>query len=111
MLFKAFFSTSEQFTRSKVKIQIFKEKDIQDIFIKIRFSMTLVIEILKIYQQAAYINIIASGNKLHDETFDIAKDSNYKGYTRGLASTVYNFFNKRSAITSGAATENEIILN
>ena len=34
---------------------------------------------------------------LCDEIFDIAKNLKYDGYKRGLASVVYNFFDKKSA--------------
>ena len=34
---------------------------------------------------------------LRDKAFNIAKDQKYDGYQRGLASTVYKFFDKKSA--------------
>ena len=34
---------------------------------------------------------------LRDKAFKIAGDSKYDGYQRGLASTVYKFFDKRSS--------------
>ena len=34
---------------------------------------------------------------LRDKAFNIAKDKKYDGYQRGLASTVYKFFDKKSA--------------
>ena len=34
---------------------------------------------------------------LRDKAFNIAKDTKYDGYQRGLASMVYNFFDKKSA--------------
>ena len=34
---------------------------------------------------------------LRDKAFNIAKDTKYDGYQRGLASIVYNFFDKKSA--------------
>ena len=34
---------------------------------------------------------------LRDEAFNIAKDSKYDGYQRGLASMVYKFFDKKTA--------------
>ena len=33
---------------------------------------------------------------LHDKAFNIAKNPKYGGYQRGLASMVYNFFDKRN---------------
>ena len=35
-----------------------------------------------------------SDKVLRDKTFDIAKNSKYDGYQRGLASMVYKFFDK-----------------
>ena len=39
----------------------------------------------------------ASDKVLRDKAFNIAKNSKYDGYQRGLASMVYKFFNKKSA--------------
>ena len=38
----------------------------------------------------------ASDKILRDKTFNIAKNSKYDGYQRGLASMVYKFFDKKS---------------
>ena len=40
---------------------------------------------------------IASDKTLRDKAFNIAKNPKYDGYQRGLASIVYNFFDKKSA--------------
>ena len=37
---------------------------------------------------------IASDKVLHNKAFNIAKNSKYDEYQRGLASVVYNFFDK-----------------
>ena len=37
-----------------------------------------------------------SENVLRDKGFNIVKNPKYDGYQRGLASMVYNFFNKKS---------------
>ena len=42
----------------------------------------------------------ASDKILRDKAFNIAKNPKYDGYQRGLASMVYNFFDKK---TSGGA--------
>ena len=41
---------------------------------------------------------------LHDKEFNIAKNLKYNGYQRGLAPTVYNFFDKKA---SGSGIKNE----
>ena len=47
-------------------------------------------------------------NVLRDKAFNIASDQKYDGYQRGLASTVYKFFDKKSQ-GSGVANNNENI--
>ena len=39
----------------------------------------------------------ASDKSLRDKAFSIAKNPKYNGYQHGLASMVYNFFDKKSA--------------
>ena len=41
---------------------------------------------------------------LRDKAFNIAKNPKYDGYQRGLASTVYKFFDKK---TAGSGIKNE----
>ena len=50
----------------------------------------------------------AANKVLRDKTFDIAKNSQYDGYLRGLASMVAKFFDKK---TSGRGIKNENISN
>ena len=45
----------------------------------------------------AWLMEIASDKVLRDKAFNIAKNPKYDGYQRGLASMVYNFFDKKSA--------------
>ena len=42
----------------------------------------------------------ASDKVLRDKAFNIAKNPKYDGYQRGLASIVYKFFDKKSALLS-----------
>ena len=42
---------------------------------------------------------------LRDKAFNIAKDSKYDGYERGLASMVYKFFDKKSASLADKSTK------
>ena len=46
-----------------------------------------------------------SDNVLKDKAFEIANNTNYDGYQRGLALMVYKFFDKRS---NGSGIKNEI---
>ena len=41
----------------------------------------------------------ASDKILRDKTFNIAKNPKYDGYQKGLASMVYNFFDKKSKVS------------
>ena len=45
---------------------------------------------------------------MHDKEFNDAKNRKYNGYQRGIASMVYNFFDKK---VSGKGIENEDILD
>ena len=47
----------------------------------------------------------ASDKVLRDKTFNINKNSKYHGYQRGLASMVYNFFDKKSKESGFANNE------
>ena len=50
------------------------------------------------------VKITQSDKVLRDKAFQIASDSKYDGYQRGLASMVYKFFDKKS---SGGGITNE----
>ena len=50
----------------------------------------------------------AADNVLRDKTFNIAKNPKYDGYQRGLASMVYNFFDKKTK-GSGVTLANKSI--
>ena len=50
----------------------------------------------------------ASDKIFHDKAFNIAKNRKLDGYQRGLASTVYKFFDKKA---SGSSIKNENISN
>ena len=50
----------------------------------------------------------ATDKVLRDKSSIVAKNPKYDGYQRGLASIVYNFFDKK---TSGGTIKNEIISN
>ena len=61
-------------------------------------------EIIKIYRD--FKDITASDKALHDRVFNTAKNPIYDGYQRGLASMIYDLFDKNSA-SSGAVIENQ----
>ena len=72
--------------------------------------MTLLIDILKISLEEV------SDKIWHDKAFNIAKNTKYDGYQRGLTSKVFNSFDKQSALfadkfVSGGAMKNENMSN
>ena len=48
-------------------------------------------------------NRTSADKVLRDKAFNIAKNPKYDGYQRGLASTVYKFFDKKTKV-SGVTT-------
>ena len=48
---------------------------------------------------------------LRNRAFNIAKDSKYDGYQRGLASKVYKFFDKKSTSLADKSTEGSGVVN
>ena len=53
----------------------------------------------------------AADKVLKDKVFNIAKDSKYDGYQRGLASMVYKFFDKKTKGSGVTNLTNNLILN
>ena len=52
-----------------------------------------------------------SDKVLREKSFNIASDSKYDGYQRGLASMVYKFFDKKSSGSGVAAEPNYKLAN
>ena len=91
------YSACRPFTKSKEKIQKFKEtEDTKYIYRN---------ELDKVYFQHDMAHgdfkdlakRTAADKVLRDKAFNIAKDLKYYGYQRGLASVVYKFFVKKTA--------------
>ena len=62
-----------------------------------------------VYGDYKYLNRkTAADEVLHDKAFNIAKNPKFDGYQLGLASMVYDFFDKK---TSGSSIKNENISN
>ena len=53
----------------------------------------------------------ASDKILRNKSFNIAKNPKYDGYQRGLASVVYNFFDKKSSGSGVNMHENKSAFN
>ena len=90
------YSACGPFTKNKERIQKFKEAgDTSYIYKneldKACFQHDMVYGDFKDLERRT-----ASGKVLRDKAFNIAKNPKYDGYQRGLASMVYNFFDKKS---------------
>ena len=53
----------------------------------------------------------ASDKVLRNKAFKIASNPKYDRYQRGLATMVYKFFDKKSALIAGSSIKNEIKQN
>ena len=91
------------FTKNKEIIQKFKETGETSYIYKNEFEKAC------FQHDMAYGNFkdiarrTASDKVLRDKAFNIAKDPKYDGYQKGLASMVYNFFDKKSSGSRVAA--------
>ena len=90
------YSACGPFTKNKKRIQKFKETVDNSYIYKNEFDKAC------FQYDMAYGNFkgiarrTASDKVLRDKAFNIAKNPKYDGYQRGLASMVYNFFDKKS---------------
>ena len=48
---------------------------------------------------------------MHDEAFNITKNSKYDGYKRDLASMVFKFFDKKSASLADKSASGDAVKN
>ena len=95
------YSACGPFTKSKEKIQKFKETGDTSYIYKneldktcFQHSMAYCVATLKIQREDQLL--IASDKVLRDKAFDVAKTPKYDEYQRRLASMVYKFFDKKS---------------
>ena len=98
------YSACGPFTKNKERIQKVKETGdtsyiYKNEFDKACFQHDMAYEDFKDLKRRT-----ASDKMLRDKAFNIAKDSKYDGYQRGLASMVYKFFDKKST-GNGIANE------
>ena len=85
------YSACGPFTKNKERIQKFKETGDAKYIYKNELDKACFQHDIA-YGDLARRN--AADKDLSDKAFNIAKDSRYDGYQRGLASMVYNFFDK-----------------
>ena len=104
------YSACGPFTKNKDKIQKYKETGDRNYIYKNELDKACLQHDFAYGDFKDFERITASDKVLGDKAFSIAKNPKYDGYQRGLASTVYKFFDKKSALASGVVN-NEIKQN
>ena len=97
-------STCEPFTKNKERIQKFKETGDTNYIYKNELDKACFQHDMAYGDFKDLKRRTASDKILRDKAFNIAKNSKYDGYQRGLVSMVYKFFDKKST-GSGIANE------
>ena len=92
------YSACGPFTKNKERIQKFKETEDTSYIYKNDFDKTCFQHDMAYGDFKDIARRTASDNVLSNKAFHIAKNPKYDGYQRGLASMVYNFFDKNSAL-------------
>ena len=90
------YSTRGPFTKNKEIIQKFKETGDTSYIYKNELDKACFQRDLAYWDFKDLARRRASDKVLRDKAFNIAKNTKYDGYQRGLASMVYRFFNKKS---------------
>ena len=91
------YSACRPFTKNKEKIQKFKEMGDRNYIYKNELDKACFQHDMAYGDFKDLARRTASDNVLRDKAFNIAKNAKYDGYQRGLASMVYQFFDKKSA--------------
>ena len=91
------YSACGSFTKNKERIQKFKEARDTSYIYKNGFDKTCFQHDMAYGDSKDLKRRTASDKILRDKAFNIAKNPEYDGYQRGLASMVYKFFDKKSA--------------
>ena len=92
------YSACGPFTKNKERIQKFKEIGDTSYIYKNELDKTCFQHDMAYGDFKDLPKRTASDKVLRDKTFKIAKNPRYNGYKRGLASTGYKFFDKKSAL-------------
>ena len=103
------YSACGPFTKSKERIQKFKETRYTSYIYKNELDQARFQHNMPYGDFKDIARRIASDKVLKDKGFNIAKNAKYDDYQRGLASMVYNFFDKKSK--GSGVSNNEIQQN
>ena len=90
------YSACGPFTKKKERIQKFKEAGDTNYIYKNELDQACFQHNMAYGDFKDLARKTASYKVLRDKAFNIAKNPKYDGYQRGLASMVYNFFDKKS---------------
>ena len=90
------YSASDSFTKNKERIDKFMKTGNTDFIYKNELDKACFQHDMAYGKPKDLIKRTQSDKVLRDKAFKIASDSKYYGYQRGLASMVYNFFDKNS---------------
>ena len=102
------YSTCGPFTKCKKQTQKFKETRDRKHIYKNELDKACFEHDMAYGDFKGLARRTASDNVLRDNAFSIAKNTNYDGYQRGLASVVYNFFDKKLAANKSAFKNEKI---
>ena len=91
------YSACGPFTKHKQRIQKFKETGDTNYIYKNELDKACFVHDAAYSDSEDLTKRTIADNILKNEAFDIAKDPNYDGYQRGLASMVYKFFGSKVA--------------
>ena len=99
------YSTCRPFTKNQERIKKFKETGDTSYIYKNKLDKVCFQHDMAYGDFKDLKRRTASDKVLRDKAFNIAKNPKYDGYQRGLASMVYNFFDKKSVGSSAANNE------
>ena len=94
------YSSCGLFTKNKKRIQKFKETGDTKYIYKNELDRTCFQHYMAYGDFKDLARRIASDKVLRDKAFNFAKNAKYDGYQKEIASTVYKFFDKKSACSS-----------
>ena len=98
------YSACGPFTKNKERVQKFMQTGNTDFIYKNGLGKASFQHDMAYGKSQDLVRRTQSDKVLRDKAFKIASDPKYDGYQRGLASMVYNFFDKKS---SGSGIINE----
>ena len=99
------YSACGPFTRNKERIEKFMQTGNTDFIYRNELDKACFQHDMAYWKSKDLAKRTHLDKVLRDKAFKIASDPNYDGYERGLASMVYEFFDKRSSGSGVAAIE------